>query len=64
MWSIQVKRNIGTMKEYGSGEKVGEVELWLNKEQEELVEQLMDIVIDFTLQLSMPTSWTNILCLK
>jgi hypothetical protein len=52
------------MREFGSGGKVGEVEQWPNKEQEEQEEPLMAIAIDSILQLSMPTSWNNILSLK
>lgn len=64
MLSIQVRKNIDIIKEYGSGERGGEVEPWPNKEPEELEEQHMDTAIVSTLQLYMQTSWTSILCLK
>lgn len=57
-------KNTGTMREFGSGEKAGEAEQWPNKELEEQEELLMAIAIGYILQLSMPTSWKNILSPK
>ena len=64
MLLIVDKKNISFLKEFGDGEKDGVVELWLSKEQEELEELLMDIVIDFILLLFLPIWWKNILLHK
>jgi len=52
------------MKVYGNGEKDGEVELWHNKDLEELDVQLMVIVIDYIHQHYMQILWINIRCRK
>jgi hypothetical protein len=53
MLLIVDNRSIDILIKYGNGKKVGEVELWLNKELVEQEELHMDIVIDFILQLYM-----------
>ena len=64
MLLIQDSRNIGIMKEYGNGEKDGEVELLLNKDQVEQVVPHTDIVIVCILLHSMPTLCKSILFLR
>ncbi len=53
MLLIVDNRSTDILIKYGNGKKVGEVELWLNKELVEQEELHMDIVIDFILQLYM-----------
>ena len=64
MLLILDRKNIGIMKGCGSGEKVGEVELWLSRELEEPEEPLMDIATDYIPLLFMPILWRNILFLR
>lgn len=45
---------------YGNGKKDGVQKLWLHKDQDVLVEQLMDIVIDYIHQHYMQILWINI----
>lgn len=60
MLLILVNKNTDIMRVYGNGEKVGEVKLWLSREQVELEEQLMDIVIGFIRLHYMQILWKNI----
>lgn len=50
--------------EYGDGEKDGDQKQWQHKDQAEQVELLMDIAIDFILQLCILISCKNILILR
>ena len=52
------------MRVYGNGERVGEVKLWLSREQVELEEQPMDIVIDFIPLHYMQILWKSTPCRK
>jgi len=52
---IQDNKSTDTTREYGNGEKDGEAEPWLNKDQVELVVQLMVFAIGCILQPFMPT---------
>ena len=61
MLLILDKKSIDILMESGNGKKDGEVKQWHNKELEEQVGQLMDIVIDYIRLLYMQIKWKNIL---
>lgn len=58
------RKSIVIIREFGSGERVGEAEQWPNSDRAEQEERHMATVIVFTHQLSMPISWKSILCHK
>lgn len=64
MLLILVNKNTDIMRVFGNGERVGEVKLWLSKEQVELEEQPMDIVIDYIPLHYTQILWKNIPCRK
>jgi hypothetical protein len=57
-------KNIDISIRFGNGKKDGEVKLWLNKDQVELAELLMVIVIVFILQPFIQILWIIIQNLK
>jgi hypothetical protein len=64
MLLILDNKSIDILIKSGNGKKDGEVRLWLNKDLVELVEQHMDIVIDFIQLHYMLILWMNSLLLK
>ena len=60
MLLILVNKSTDIIRVYGNGEKVGEVRLWLSREQVELEEQHMGIVIDFIHPHYMQILWKSI----
>ena len=55
MLLILVKKSTVIIKAYGNGERDGEAEQWLSRDQEELDVPLMGIVIDYIHQHCMQT---------